>query len=46
MLSPETPGWSFASEVNPSEAVHLTSTPAGTDVTESPGLLVSPSSTS
>lgn len=27
MLSPEVPGWSFASEVNPSEAVHFTSTP-------------------
>ncbi|MFI2026125.1 hypothetical protein, partial [Streptomyces olivaceoviridis] len=29
---------SFASEANPSEAVHLTSTPSGTVVTESPGL--------
>ncbi|MEU9183721.1 hypothetical protein AB0D14_03960 [Streptomyces sp. NPDC048484] len=39
MLSPEAPGWSFASEANLSESVHLTSTPAGTAVTASPGLL-------
>ncbi|MFJ5534120.1 hypothetical protein [Streptomyces sp. NPDC093261] len=44
MLSPEAPGWSFASEVNPSEAIHLTSTPAGAVVTASPGLPSSPSS--
>ncbi|MFF6981292.1 hypothetical protein ACFZAV_27170 [Streptomyces sp. NPDC008343] len=38
MLSPEAPRWSLASEANPSEAVHLTSAPAATSVTASPGL--------
>jgi hypothetical protein len=41
MPSPEDPGWSFASEVNPSEAVHFTSAPSDHDVTESHGWPVS-----